>query len=189
MTSLPAARPASLTAAFLMAVLVPLAALGLTAAACHRTMSWLGEVADGTAMTVDGTPVTQAKRDWAAAVSPYLLAFFAGVLVTFALLTVLWVVLGVFLRKGSSGARTTLTVFAVLWLVTGALAAVGGSSALSSLDKYFAGIYTMHIPASLLPLGYAQATVVIVGMAAFVVVAHHPSASAYINAATFARRT
>ncbi|MGC7100867.1 hypothetical protein ACPZ19_39865 [Amycolatopsis lurida] len=189
MTSLQAPRPASLTAAFLLAVLVPLAAIGLTAAACVSTMSWLGGVADGTAMSVDGTPFTPAKRDWAEAVSPYLLAFFAGVLVVFAVLAVLWIVFAVYLRKGSSGARTTLTVFAVLWLVTGVFAAVLGSSALSSLDKYFTGMYTMQIPGSLQPLGFAQATVVIVGMAAFVVLAHHPSSSAYIEAAALARRT
>ncbi|QFU90496.1 hypothetical protein [Amycolatopsis sp. YIM 10] len=188
MTSLQA-RPASLTAAFLLAVLVPLAVIGLTAAACFSTMNWIGGVADGTATSIGGTPFTPAKREWAKAISPDFLTFFAVVLVVFAVLSVPWIVLGVYLRKGSSGARTTLTVFAVLWLVTGVFAAVPGSSALSSLDKYLTGTYTMHLPGSLQPLGFAQATVVIVGMAAFVVLAHHPSASAYIEAAALARRT
>ncbi|AXB42909.1 hypothetical protein [Amycolatopsis albispora] len=182
------ARPASLTAASLLAIGVPVVVIGLTVAACVSMMSWIGGVADGTATRDDGTAFTQAKRESAEAVSPYVLGSFAAVLAVFALLSVLWIVLGLQLRKGSSGARTTLAVFAVLWLLFGLLGAAGGALLLSRVDSYFHDAYTMSIPASLQPLGYAHATVVIVGMIAFLILAYLPASSAYVKATTIARR-
>ncbi len=140
-------KPATVEAAFWIAVITPLVATVLFAAEFFLFNSALNE--------------ELAPLGGQGSVTGVLVGFMAFGVFVCAVLTVLWIVFGFKMRAGRDWARVTLTVFALFWCVW-AVASLFSASISTAFDDP---------PAGLVAIGWAQPVWGLVTMALFVVLA------------------
>ncbi|GAA0506889.1 hypothetical protein GCM10011581_41580 [Saccharopolyspora subtropica] len=176
-------RPGSLTAALLIAIIAPVLAIVLLAVNFLTTLGWLNSIIDGSINKTNGESSTDGIRTAAEGAVVVGTGGFIALLVLFLICTVLWVVCGIKMHRGSSGARAFLTVLGILWLVSGVLGLIGAALGMGALRSYIEQSYDMGIPTSFDLWGYAQAGVAVLAMTVFLILAYLPASTNYLRAA------
>lgn len=152
--------PATITAAFWIAMVVPVVVTVLYAVNMLMGLQLINE-----AINTGGVGATGEMRQVATGVGTVLVIMFGFFIVLYAVLTGLWILFGFKMRAGRNWARVTLTVFASLWGLAAVVALVSGGVTFESSG----GLAAIETPAALLVLGYVQNALSLFAMISFVV--------------------
>jgi hypothetical protein len=176
-------RPPAVTIAFWIAVVTPVLATVVGVLNLVLAQSFLNDSLSaqlGSRGLDPNSPEAQTTRK----IMGFALLTSAGIsTVCWIVLTVLWIVFGFKMRAGRNWARITLTVFASIWALSAVAtlisAASGGTMFFMSMPA------NVHIPTSMMLLGFFQGAVSLVAMAAFIMLVNRQPSSAYFQAHRF----
>ncbi|GAA2329638.1 hypothetical protein GCM10009854_00530 [Saccharopolyspora halophila] len=170
----PPRRPATVEAAFWIAVLLPLLVTVLAAVGYLQLQGWVTDEI-GNAGGYDDAMAQQVTQT----VNNVLLGVFAVITVFYMLLTGMWIAFGFKLRAGRNWARVTLTVFAGFWLMY-SLTGIASGGLAGSLGP------DAHLPDSYHVLTNVQSGLGVLGMVAFLALVFVKPSNDYFQA--FLRR-
>lgn len=167
-------RPATVNAAFWIAIIVPILVTVIMAIQMVFTI----QLVDQTFAEREFSGQTEDVR---AAVGGIAIVFFAVVIFFSAVLTTLWIVFGFKMRAGRNWARVTLTVFASIWLLFTLPSLITGGMTFNMAGS----APEIEMPAGMTALGITSSAITVAAMITFIVLVFLRSSNWYFQAARY----